>query len=180
MINFSEIIIEIIKLTWSTLGSYPFLFTAVIISFTLKTSLLILFSLKGLRSSKLSIPLILLLLVLIGGMAEDVAWIARLIQNIFFPEWNKIPTFFSRMGWAFVVVRYQALALFIENLSEKKPRLRLHQLPFLFISFLFSISLIATAFLQFNNTAKSYIEMKTIEFISIYTLISLMITSLII
>ena len=132
MVNFFSALTKIAEPIWNFLGSHPFLLIAFTTSLAIKAFFLTLFALKGLKSSKISIPLLLLLFVLIGGIVEDIAWIGRLIQKIFIPEFDVIPTFIVRIAWAFFVIRYQALALFIENLSEKKTKLRIHQLPFLF------------------------------------------------
>ena len=179
MVNFSEILIEIIKPVWTFLGSYPFLFFAVATSFTVKTFLLIIFGLRGLRESKFSTPLLLLLLVLIGGMIEDSAWLVKLCELLFFPKLDyRIVLIFLRIGWAFVIVRYQALALLIENLSEKKAGLRIHQILFLTISTLIFLFSLAFSFYFCSSNTRPPLEFKMIALISIYTMIPLMLAGL--
>ena len=80
MVNIFESLGSIIEPAWNFLGSHPFLLCAVTFSLALKTFFLALFALRGLRESKFSLPLLLLLLVLIGGIFEDIAWMGRLIQ----------------------------------------------------------------------------------------------------
>ncbi len=178
MINFFDALGLLVKPIWAFLGSHPFLLFAVTVSLLLKTGLLILFAIRGLRTSKLSIPLTLLLLVLIGGMAEDVAWIARLLQKIFYIKTNIPPLFLVRIAWAFFVIRYQALALFIQVLTDKKFKLKLHQIPFLIVSAGFAVFFIVLNFLNLKNLVRHQIEFKMMEAATFYTTIPLILTAL--
>jgi len=181
MVNFSEILISLIKPIWTFLGSYPFLFFAVSVSFTVKTFFLTVFSLRGIRESKLSPPLLLLLLVLVGGMVEDIAWLIRLCELLFIPNLDyRIALIPIRMAWAFFVIRYQALALLIENLSEKSPRLKIHQSIFLIISTTISLFFIGLTFYLFSSTERPPIEFKAMSFASIYNTVPLILVSLVI
>jgi len=180
MVNFFEYLGTIVKPTWSFLGSYPFLLCAISISLALKTFFLTLFALRGLKESKLSIPLFLLLFVLIGGIFEDIAWIARLVQKLFIPNADKIPTFLVRIGWAFFIVRYQSLALFIENILEKKSRPKIHQFLFLIASSAFFLFFVGLAFFKFGNPNRPALEFEMMAWSTRYVLVPLMMTSLLI
>ena len=74
------------------------------------------------------------MLVLIGALFEDLAWIMTLINTTLVHINHQIVTFFVNIGWAFFIVRYQALGLFIENLLEKKPQFHRRQLPCIVVS----------------------------------------------
>jgi len=103
------------------IGSPVFILAAILISFTVKTYLLRLLIPQGLRTAPLNKPWLFLLGALIGSMFGDLAWIVKLIRQLAF---NDIPyttyIFFVRLSWAFLILQYQSLALFIESLSAKK------------------------------------------------------------
>ncbi len=48
------------------------------------------------------------------------AWILKLIRQLWIPSFDyRVYLFWLRIAWAFLIVQYQALALFIESLVEK-------------------------------------------------------------
>ncbi len=115
-----------------------------------------------------------------GGMAEDIAWIIKLLSPVFSIQIDeRIPTFIVRIAWGFAAIRYQALALFIENLSEKKMYLKIHQILFLSISVALFILSVGLAFIYFNTPTRLPVEITLSEFISIYDLFPVMSLSLI-
>ena len=69
-----------------------------------------------------------MVLVLIGSMAGELAWVIKLFRLFFAPI---IPygliIFFVRIAWAFLILQYQALGLFLESLTEKKHSIKLVQ-----------------------------------------------------
>lgn len=181
MINFIDSFSILTQSAWSLLGTFPVLLVISSLSLSVKLVLLILFAARGIKSSKLSAPLTFLLLVLLGGIAEDSAWSAKLITQVFNFNINpKILTLCQRLAWGFVIVRYQALSLFIENLSEKHARIKPHQYLFLFISTLAFCVQISLAFVYFNTPTRTTIEAISMEFIAVYTVLPLMCSSLII
>lgn len=69
---------------------------------------------------------ILLIIFIIGSMSEDVAWLSKVIKMSLWPTMNyPAYIFIIRLSWVFVVVRYHALSLFIENLINPQAKINL-------------------------------------------------------
>jgi transcriptional regulator with PAS, ATPase and Fis domain len=126
-----------------------FILTAILVSFAVKTYLLGLLIPQGLRTTPLNKPWLFLLGTLIGSMFGDLAWIMKLMRQLVFPD---VPyaayIFFVRLSWAFLILQYQSLALFIQSLATKKFRLSLSHKIFSTISCLISCYFL---FLAFSN-----------------------------
>ncbi|HZW60970.1 MAG TPA: sigma 54-interacting transcriptional regulator [Candidatus Babeliales bacterium] len=74
----------------------------------------------GLRSSTTHKPWLFLLGVLIGSMFGDFAWIIKLLHEVNIVSYSySVFVFFARISWAFLIIQYQSLALFIESLTHK-------------------------------------------------------------
>ncbi|MCK5632909.1 hypothetical protein KAH94_04120, partial [bacterium] len=173
-------LIPFFRSIWVFLGSHPFLFCAITISLALKTFLFFFFVQRGRRIAKFSMPLILLLLVLVGGMIEDFSWIMKLVYEFFGSSAKAVPNFVIKIAWAFVIVRYQALVLFIENFAQKKSKFKIHQLVFLTISSIFFGFFIFAAFFRLNNSVVLLtLENNMMAYADVYVLIVLVPFSLI-
>lgn len=110
----------------SFLNSYEFLFLAETISLSIKIFILFKIVRYALSSHKFDRPWILLILVVVGSLAEDLAWIVKILHT-YVPELDeRIKIFFIRIAWALEIVEYQSLALFIENLINRNTRLKIH------------------------------------------------------
>jgi len=166
----------------SIIGSFPVLLTFTTVALSIKLFLLFFLISKGMRSSKVPKPWIYLTLFLLGSMVEDVAWVLKLSQTLFFPAMDyRITLFLIRIAWAFVTIRYQALALFIESFSEKRHRLAFRQKLFMGVSATIAIFFIFIAFYDLNcirSADKTSLESSMQTMTSIYTLIPLMLSSL--
>jgi len=175
-------LIPFFRSIWVFLGSHPFLFCAITISLVVKAFLFFFFIQRGRCIARFSMPLILLLLVLVGGMLEDFSWIVKLLHEFFGSSSTKaFPSFVIKVAWAFVIVRYQALVLFIENLAQKKSKFKVHQLLFLTISSIFFVFFLFIAFLRLNNSVVfSALEQKMMTYANVYALIVLVPFSLLI
>lgn len=103
------------------LQSNEFHFIAISIAFLLNSYLLLLLIPKGFRSATIKIGWTLLILVLIGTILKDFAWISKYTRKICLPSipYN-IHIFFVRIGWAGMIIQFQALSLFIESLIKKR------------------------------------------------------------
>ena len=105
----------------SILGSYPFLFIAILISFVLKTCILIILIKRGFHNTYAKYPWLFLLGVLTSAIVGDFAWLLKLLQILFFPQMDyRIILFSIRIAWGFTVMQYNALSLFIESLVDQK------------------------------------------------------------
>lgn len=127
MINFFELL-------YHTIASAQFLLAAVIISFSVKTYFLSILIPQGLRSIKIQLPWLYLLGILAGSMFGDIAWVIKLVREIWMPETGySVITFFIRIAWAFLILQYQSLSLFIESLAEKNFKLNWWHKMLLFV-----------------------------------------------
>jgi len=114
-------IVELFNFINDTLGSYPFLLGVESASLLIKLALLIIVIFYGLRSSKIPRPWFYLVPILIGSMFANFAWVSSISRKLFFPDMDYRPVIFLvRMGWAFWIILYQSLALFIESLTEQE------------------------------------------------------------
>lgn len=166
----------------SILGSFPFLLFVTISAFILKACLLIILFKRSSQIKSAHRSWFLLVLVLIGSMSADSAWILKLVRTLFVPLLDyRIVIFWIRISWAFVMIQYQALALFIETLIHQNFGLRFRHKFFLTISTIFFIFFLSLAFININCNAPS--DRPTIEFtmqqaFTIYSQFILMLTTM--
>lgn len=106
-------------------GSF-FLFKGFLLSYLVK--------INGIqRSSK--VPSVYLIMVLIGSMLTDLAWILKAIKELAIININPVIYVpLVRLAWGGVIVEYQALALLTEYLTEGKVELSLRQKFFIALS----------------------------------------------
>jgi transcriptional regulator of aromatic amino acid metabolism len=122
MINFLET-------SWNTVSNGQFLLITILLSVSCKLYFLGILIPQGLRASKIQKPWFYLLGILAGSLFGDIAWIVKLIREMWLPsiDYSTI-TFFIRIAWGFLILQYQSLALFIESLTEKNFTLsRIHK-----------------------------------------------------
>lgn len=110
---------------YEVIASSEFLLCVTAISFLVKIYFLSILIPRGLGSSRILTPWLLLLFTLIGSLIGDFAWFFKLVREIWHvPQDYATVTFVLRIGWAFMVLQYQSLALFIESLPESNFRLK--------------------------------------------------------
>lgn len=166
----------------SILGGLPFLISVNLIAFVLKAVILVLFLSQKSQAQATKRSRLYLLLVLIGSMVEDSAWVVKLIQFLFVPTLDyRIQIVWIRLAWAFSVIQYQALALFVESLAEQNHQLTIRQKLFIGISSVFALFFFGIAFQDINCQQPS--DRPSFEFFiqqiySLYALFPLMLTSL--
>ncbi len=124
-----------------------FLLAVIFISFSVKAYYFSILIPQGLRSPTIHKPWIFLLGVLAGSIVCDSAWIIKIVREIFFPYTPyTFVIFFIRLAWAFLILQYQSLGLFIESLSEKNFSLKTIHKILLFPSSLFCLYFLYMAF----------------------------------
>jgi len=144
-------------MTWnyitSTIESYPFLLVAITLSFLFK---LFIFSniIKQLLRTTTRLSLwILLAIILLANMTSDIAWMIKIVTILFIPATDyRIMLFIIRIAWAFAIIQYQALALFLENLVAQNYKLPIHQKIYCTISACCILFQVGLAFVCFNNS----------------------------
>ena len=132
------------------LNTPTFLLIMIFISLLLKTILLSMLASSLFRSRIIIQPCLFLMTVLIASMVGEIAWSVRLCRNLFFPEIPfSITVFFVRIAWAFLLVQYQSLSLFIRSLTQQRYILSKIQKSLVITSAGFFAYYLFTAF--FNN-----------------------------
>ena len=146
-----------IELFFEALSSPHVLLSTILISLSVKTYFLCILVPKGLRAFKIHLPWLLLLGVMIGSMFGDIAWIIKLLREIWWPDSSyAMLTFSIRIAWAFLILQYQSLALFIECLTEKDFKLR--KIHYLLILLSTSISFYFLYLALFDNSLANEVE----------------------
>lgn len=101
----------------SVLSSFYFILFATLVSFILKSGILISLISKTVNRDRAARPLFFLAAILVSNMFSDLSWIVKLTQLLFLPQLSyKIVLFIIRIAWVFVIIQYQSLALFLESL----------------------------------------------------------------
>ncbi len=183
MENFINILIHIIQ-------SHAFLFSALVISFVIKIFLILWLMPLGAFKKINQSSWLLLIGTIFGATFGDIAWLVKSGRIVFFPDLSyEIVTFFIRIAWAFLVIQYQSMALFVGSLANKSFSLSLYQKVCLGISSLFSGYFFYSAFFSYHylcdeasRTAATqkggYFEFQLMQIISIYLLIALVVPAL--
>lgn len=117
-----------------------------------------------------------LMFVLGGAIAEDLSWIAKLVQLIFIPDLTySVVTLFIRIAWAFLAIRSQAIGLLLESLTEPKFKLRWYQFILAAITATIAIHYISFIFFHFavsSSTEKTLLEYALMRLSAYYFFIS--------
>ena len=164
-------------------GSYPFLFIAYSISFTLKVFLLVNVIRRYSSASKTSQSKILLTLVLVGAVVEDIAWIALLLKQYLkqyfgYTFLKYIVPSILRISWIFYVIFYQSLTLFIENLVDPTVTFRLKNIFFISCSCVLGTAFIYNLILGIGNFSPSHFQLILESLCTLYMLFLLVPISL--
>src|SRR5579872_241137 len=89
----------------------PFLLVLMTFSFILKGYILTRLIVRGLQTATTKRPFAFLVVVLIGSMIADSAWIFHLVRSMWFPTMDYRPyLFWVRLSWGFSLVQHQALS----------------------------------------------------------------------
>jgi hypothetical protein len=156
------------------ISSYVFLLIVQSIACLLKVVLFYFFTSRMLKTKRIPIIWYFLVTVLIAAALEDFAWVVSLVERIFFPGSMLVfKQFFVRLGWASNIVIYQSLSLYIENFTQRTPRIRWYQYIFIPISLIFLFFfLYQTSCIHLLKTTP--LENTLREYQSIYALLILM------
>ncbi|HJZ23689.1 MAG TPA: hypothetical protein VJ201_04485, partial [Candidatus Babeliales bacterium] len=101
-------------------------------------------------------PLMFLSIILISSIILHSTWILKLTRSLWFPSFDfRLYLFWVRIAWSFSIVQYQALALFIESLVEKKYTFKPHQKIFCALSSLICLFFVGIAIFNFDCLSHS-------------------------
>jgi hypothetical protein len=170
-----------------------FILTTILISFVVKIYLLNLL-IRHVRKASLSKTWLFLLGTLIGSLCADFTWILKLTRQMgMYDMPYTVYISFVRVSWAFLILQYQSLGLFIESLATKNFRFNLRHKVLATIScFLSGYFLLITFFNAYplskpeRETAfnlslfdpKLPLEAFAMRFVSIYLLACIILPSL--
>ncbi|MDR3550269.1 MAG: sigma 54-interacting transcriptional regulator [Candidatus Babeliales bacterium] len=167
--------IDLFEIIIFTISSSLFLLIAIVLSFSVKTYFLRILIPQGLKAKKIRKPWLFLLGILVGSMFGDAAWMVKLVRELWIPSINyNFVTFMIRVAWAFLIIQYQALSLFIESLTEKKFTIRTSQKLLLCIGSCISLFFFYLAFFDTSFANEIEREMARGEHCSIFTEIWMM------
>ena len=164
-------------------GSHLFLLGITSLSFLVKSFFLVNLTRKTIHSIKIKRAWFFLLLMLLGGVISDIAWIIKLVSLDIFTDLDyRIVLLFVRLSWGLCPVQYQALSCFMESLVTTDYNLSLRQKLCCMISaafFLFFLGLAIFNFNCLNATDRPLLE-PIIQNIIAYYIFPLVIISLVI
>ncbi len=115
-------------------------------------------------------PLIFLFIIITGALVGDLSWLAKLTQALLIPIPYYIVVFFIRVAWAFLVIQYYSLSLFLDSLTNAQFTLNKRHIPLTIVTALCSGYFFLLSFMrpftlsteQERNVAR--ITLDTIEF----------------
>ena len=142
--HFESFFLQLVSSCETTLGSYQFIFGATFIALILKSYIIfLLFRYPSQAATARS--RFYLVIVLICSLIEDSVWLFLASQKWAFPPahhtaFTPYVLFLIRISWAFAIIFYQSLSLFLESLLEQELLLTLRQKIFLFISSCFVLT----------------------------------------
>ncbi|MEX0849199.1 MAG: sigma 54-interacting transcriptional regulator [Candidatus Dependentiae bacterium] len=121
------------------LYSTELLFAVIVVSFVIKVYLLQLLIPSGFKRLTIKHPWMFLLGTLIGTLFGDFAWIVKLLREMQIVDFSYTTlVFFIRLSWAFLILQYQSLSLFLECLIVKRFSFNLRHKIFSSISVMMS------------------------------------------
>ena len=156
-------------------------FLLVLFSTSMAVKVFILFRLFN-KKRFISTTYYLVLAVLISTIIHDTNWIIYLSQLLFFKSLkSRFLVFWVRMGWAAIVIQYQALALCLESLATRHFKLSPRNKGLSLISSFFVLCFIAIAIIHFDcsDPNKKYPFEFALERVStIYVILLVILSSL--
>lgn len=171
-----------------------FILSAILISFIVKLYLLNLLMRRVIHTTSGNKTWLFLLGTLIGSMLGDFTWTLKLTRQMgMYDMPYTIYISFVRVSWAFLILQYQSLALFIESLATKNFRFHLRHILLSAVSCFLSLYFLLLAFfnaypltkpereIAFNLSLldpKLPLEAFAMRFITIYLLACIILPSL--
>ena len=150
---------------FSLFKSEEFLLGTISISLLVKTIIILFLFKKGL-SSGIKGPLLFVFSMLVSNTFSDFAWFINSLDHCVLDNYldYRYVLMTARLAWAFGIIQYQSLSLFLDSLVEPHAfRLKNYQKAFLAISSIFFIFFIGIIFFHFNCYSRS--EKYQIEFL---------------
>lgn len=163
--------ISILNNLLDILNSQPFLLLAITASFLIKTYIITQLLLhRAKHQAMFKRAWTLLILILLGSIIEDTAWILKLVRLIIFPSIDcRLGIFLLRIAWASTIIQYQALSLLVEHLiTAQRQKISILNWTFLIASSYFCSIFIWLALFKTIHLSRPNIEYATLTQTSIY------------
>lgn len=150
---------------------------------------------SGFKNLTLKRPLIFLLGTILGTAVGDLGWIIKLLREMHILDISYAGLiFWMRLSWAFLILQYQSLSLFLESLIVRRFTFNIRHKILCTISsglacYFFALATLQAgytnekmrkaAFSSLTLSAESPLELKTMSFTIYYALFFLMIFSIV-
>lgn len=123
--------IEAFHTALAYLNRYEFVLVASIVALLVKATIF-LYTFQHKNSSKVShISFASLHVIIIGAISSDIAWILQSLRCInFLSPSHAVVVGIARLAWAFAVLQYHAISIFLESLVSRKYKLPWYQKSF--------------------------------------------------
>jgi hypothetical protein len=133
---------------------------------------------SGIFLKKLPRPIVFLIGVLVGEVVVDGAWIYNLLGQFYLDRsYTRTMIFILRWAWAFELIKFQSLGLFIESLGEKKYKIPIHQKILLLFTGIFVAFFMTISFTHFNAVIAPPLASKVVRICVFYTFIMIFLPS---
>ncbi len=170
MINYINTFITYTNLFFS---HHAVLLCIFVSSISLKFYILTKLALRQLRDSRLKLPFIFLIGLLISTAIQEFEWVLLQLKNLFsLEDKHTFFIFWNRLSWSFASIQYLCLSLFIESMTQKNFKVQIRQKFFIVISlglsFIFIFFSIST-FILYGSTQKSSFEVWLAKISSFYS-----------
>lgn len=83
-------------------------------------------------------PLLFLFSAMVSALFCDISWFISLTQSLFVPFSYSIVVFFIRIAWAFLIMQYYSLSLFLESLTTARFQFKKIHIPLTLLTTIFS------------------------------------------
>lgn len=168
----------------SILNNSYFLLGVFLATLSIKAYILAHLIFKKTYSISSRLPYFFVIGVLVSTFIQDTDWVSMLVTKLFLSETEtllRMRIFWMRVSWAFTVMQYQFITLFIESLVSKNYKIGLRQKIFITISSLIFLFFIGIAIFHsdcMHSSQKYKIEIIVQKMMAIYALFPLMISSI--
>ncbi len=165
---------------YNSIKSPHFLFLILCISAFIKIYYLSILGRKIFNEQLAVFPLLFLFTSILSTVICDISWFTKLLHALFIPMPYYIVVFFIRCAWAFLVIQYYSLSLFLESLTNAQFSFQKNHIPITGITGLCASYFFFLAFFQPFTLATEHerdiarISINTAEFfIMRYVVVSL-------
>lgn len=120
--------IEVLHTTLAYLNRYEFVLVASLVALVVKATIFWYSLQKKNTANSSHISFTTLLVIIIGAISSDIAWIFQSLRGIdFLSPGHLVVVGVARLAWALSVLQYHAISIFLESLTSRKYKLPWYQ-----------------------------------------------------